>query len=362
MIRDIVHFLKSEKKYTAIFLALVLTYAASQWYASHQPVPPESPIAKQALQDLEQAEKRMNAKVQEAGSLESFLRDKPELAGLFTFLVFFVSGVFSLGVVIILAAFFNPTWRQSWAVDPWFEDRTNWNPGMLFKVVVLFLSASYGLSVVLGLIGRYLLPEVPLNFWLLFQTTAADLLCIYFIIYIVKQYGGTWQDIGLRIPPRGVRSEVVMGTVGYMGVFPIFCGILLFLVFIAQLFSYEPPPHPIVNVLLEEEKRSPFLIIYSVALATFVAPILEEVFFRGFCYPVFRKRWGKGAAMVISSVFFAIIHHNTFAFWPIFVLGMALSYLYEKRRSLIAPVVLHLIHNTVFILYFFLAKQALINF
>jgi membrane protease YdiL (CAAX protease family) len=116
-----------------------------------------------------------------------------------------------------------------------------------------------------------------------------------------------------------------------------------------------------VNVLLEEEQRSPWIVVYSVLLATFIAPILEEIFFRGFCYPIFKKKWGKNAGMIITSSFFAIIHNNTFAFWPIFVLGMALAYMYEKRRSLIAPMTLHLIHNTIFIGYFFLAKQALVS-
>ena len=61
--------------------------------------------------------------------------------------------------------------------------------------------------------------------------------------------------------------------------------------------------------------------------------------------------------MVLSSVFFAVIHYNQFAFLPIFILGLSLAYLYEKRGSLLAPIALHIIHNTIFIGYFFLAKQ-----
>ena len=63
--------------------------------------------------------------------------------------------------------------------------------------------------------------------------------------------------------------------------------------------------------------------------------------------------------MFLSASFFALIHNNTFAFWPIFILGMGLVYLFEKRGSLIAPIVLHITHNIVFISYFFLAKRVI---
>ena len=67
---------------------------------------------------------------------------------------------------------------------------------------------------------------------------------------------------------------------------------------------------------------------------------------------------GSGMAG-LSAAFFASIHHSGFVFWPIFVLGIALAYLYEKRRSLIASITLHVVHNTLFIAYFFLVKQML---
>ncbi|HOW88594.1 MAG TPA: CPBP family intramembrane metalloprotease, partial [Candidatus Omnitrophota bacterium] len=63
--------------------------------------------------------------------------------------------------------------------------------------------------------------------------------------------------------------------------------------------------------------------------------------------------WG----MTLSAAFFAGIHHSGFVFWPVFILGIALAYLYDKRNSLIAPIVLHITHNTLFIAYFFLIKQ-----
>ena len=57
--------------------------------------------------------------------------------------------------------------------------------------------------------------------------------------------------------------------------------------------------------------------------------------------------------------FFAFIHQNLFAFFPIFVLGLGLAYLYEKRGTLVPSIALHIVHNGVFIGYFFLVKEVL---
>ena len=99
------------------------------------------------------------------------------------------------------------------------------------------------------------------------------------------------------------------------------------------------------------------MVLYSIFLATFLGPVFEEIFFRGFCYPILKKQFGIKTAMVLTAVFFALIHENTFSFWPIFLLGLALVYLFEKRGSLLAPMALHIVHNSLFIAYFFFAKN-----
>jgi len=170
--------------------------------------------------------------------------------------------------------------------------------------------------------------------------------------------GGDWQDLGFR----GVSlwKDLGVGLAGYLAVLPLFTLVLAALVVLAQLFAYEPPPHPLVEVFLEEE-RSPGLVAYSIFLACVAGPFLEEIFFRGFCYPAFKKRWGSGWALVVSASFFGAIHQNVFAFWPIFVLGLVLGYLYEKRGTLVPSIALHIVHNSIFIAYFFLAKEVLVG-
>jgi len=98
---------------------------------------------------------------------------------------------------------------------------------------------------------------------------------------------------------------------------------------------------------------------FSLILACVVGPAIEEVFFRGFFYPALKKYVGTGWAMTLSSALFAGVHENVFSFVPIFLLGFVLCYLYEKRRTVLPCISLHIVHNSVFILYFFLMKNIL---
>jgi hypothetical protein len=230
---------------------------------------------------------------------------------------------------------------------------------MIFKVLLLFIVLSLSINVALSAIQTYVLKGWSLNFLVLLQTTIADILCLVLMIFQIKKRKGSWASLGFRIPKTGFIKEVFYGVLGYCCVFPLFLMVLCVLMLLIKLTGYEPAAHPLVDIFLEEETRSPFIIYYSIFLATIIAPFLEEVFFRGFCFPIFKKEWGTKVALILSSVFFALIHQNVFAFLPICVLGFGLAYLYEKRQSLIAPVTLHFIHNSLFIAYFFVVKKVL---
>jgi membrane protease YdiL (CAAX protease family) len=88
-------------------------------------------------------------------------------------------------------------------------------------------------------------------------------------------------------------------------------------------------------------------------------PDSRRSFFSWLLLQHLKKEWGVTLALMLSSSLFALIHQNIFAFLPIFALGFALAYLYEVRRSLVASVTMHIIHNSLFIAYFFIVKKVL---
>ncbi len=81
-----------------------------------------------------------------------------------------------------------------------------------------------------------------------------------------------------------------------------------------------------------------------VAVALF-APVVEEVFFRGFVYGGLRQRIGVIGATVGSTLLFTLLHFTLDQFVPIFILGLFLAWLYEKTGSLYPGIVLHAANN-----------------
>lgn len=359
MIRDIVDFFRKEKLYAFLLGLFVLAYGALiSW--------PGSRVAgvreySGAVDKLKQAETRFQREVEKAGSISRFLKKRPVLERLFRLLSFVAAGAFSFGVIINLFLVFSPAWRRQFVWHPPDPPSTEWKISMIFKVILLFLLSGFVVSLMLAMVKRVLWPDLPDNLLILLQTTFTDLVCVLLILRVVRVSGGRWRDLGFRLSPKGLWREIVIGVGGYLAVLPLFSVVLVFLLVLANLFAYEPPPHPLVNVLLEEEVRSPGIVAYSMFLACFAGPIFEEIFFRGFCYNVIKKRWGMGWAVILTAAFFALIHGSAYAFWPIFVLGVGLAYVYEIRQSLAAPMALHIVHNTIFIGYFFLAKQVVVQ-
>src|SRR5579862_6277519 len=87
----------------------------------------------------------------------------------------------------------------------------------------------------------------------------------------------------------------------------------------------------------------------------FFAPLFEELFFRGFLYPVLARRWGIGASILVTSAAFASIHGSQLKYsWGpvlvIFLVGLALTTVRAFKKSVAATVLMHMAYNgTIFI-------------
>jgi membrane protease YdiL (CAAX protease family)/NAD-dependent dihydropyrimidine dehydrogenase PreA subunit len=86
-------------------------------------------------------------------------------------------------------------------------------------------------------------------------------------------------------------------------------------------------------------------LVLSAVLVAIVAPIAEELAFRGLVLPVLGDRWGMWPAIGVSSVLFAAYHLNAWLFLPMLVFGVALGWLTWNRRSLWPSIALHVLYN-----------------
>jgi len=85
--------------------------------------------------------------------------------------------------------------------------------------------------------------------------------------------------------------------------------------------------------------------VLALIVAVIVAPVVEELFFRGFVHNALRARIGVVGAIVVSSLIFALYHANLWLIIPVMFLGMALAWLFETQQSLGPPILFHALYN-----------------
>lgn len=79
----------------------------------------------------------------------------------------------------------------------------------------------------------------------------------------------------------------------------------------------------------------------------FITPICEELIFRGLVYKRFRDNMPMYAAIFGSAMMFGVFHGNIIQSLYAFAMGSLFAYLYEMYGSLKAPVIAHMVINTV---------------
>lgn len=72
-----------------------------------------------------------------------------------------------------------------------------------------------------------------------------------------------------------------------------------------------------------------------------LAPLFEEMMFRGILLAGFLRRYPRGQAIAYSALFFGAAHLNLYQFFLAFLLGLMLGWLYERSRSLLPCIALH---------------------
>ncbi len=170
--------------------------------------------------------------------------------------------------------------------------------------------------------------------------------------------------VGPRRDPAGIRRTAAI-TVCLAVVAVDFCPLIrdatmkAVLAFDAQ---YEFAAHPTIAAL--REQPHPVWIVVALWLgAVLVAPLAEELFFRGivqtFLVGLIQHRW---AAVALTSLTFGLVHfQQVHAIPALVVLGILIGYSYERTGSLLPPVVIHAVFNLKTLIWYAFATQPTIR-
>ena len=110
-----------------------------------------------------------------------------------------------------------------------------------------------------------------------------------------------------------------------------------------------------------QEVKDPLVIVLMALTAAVVAPLAEEVVFRGYLYPAAKRFCGPAGGILFSSLVFAAAHGHVVALVPLFVLAVVLCLLYEFTGSIWACMSVHFLFNAATVTIQLLVRSGIIN-
>ena len=107
-------------------------------------------------------------------------------------------------------------------------------------------------------------------------------------------------------------------------------------------------PKGVVNPAMKLLNHGAIGMFWFVLVVIIIAPLFEEVFFRGYIYEGFKKSWGRGSAIILVSLLFAGLHlpKSIVVFATLFVYSLAFVLLKEISSTLLTAVVCHMVINS----------------
>jgi hypothetical protein len=96
--------------------------------------------------------------------------------------------------------------------------------------------------------------------------------------------------------------------------------------------------------------RRPATIVLIAVFAVTLGPLMEELFFRGFFYPVLARRFGMGTGISVSALGFGLMHAAQYGYsWAsvflIFLVGVVLGVVRARKDSVAAGFLVHAAYN-----------------
>jgi membrane protease YdiL (CAAX protease family) len=248
-----------------------------------------------------------------------------------------------------------------------------WKPGLLLwhVIAVFFLYFFFNSKKTLQPLAHFLFTLFP-------QLSQFGLIMWVYLLASIGALAAVtlfWRCLptGVREPiwrsPQSRQSygdDLSLALASWCVGFPVVAFTGQFLGLIIQLI-YQPSelPDQMAVDLVKVSLDSPPYFLITIFSITILAPLTEEILFRGFLQTFIRKHLGSKHAILVTSLCFALFHFapqqglsNITIIGSLFAFALFLGYIYERQASLLAPIALHAIFNaiSIFNLYYFMGE------
>lgn len=203
--------------------------------------------------------------------------------------------------------------------------------------------AAIVLSMVLILTSTLIMPVfLPINdtVSILIAIGLANLIVISGLAWLAhRAYGSIRKGFGLDVPmPTSWLWKIPLICIG------LYAFSWLYTLVTASL-NIEIKSQEIVTMI--NNLQSPFQIIMVLFMIAVVTPVFEEIIYRACLYNALKKYLGIKKAVIFSAFIFASIHWNLSVLLPLFVVGVALAWMFERSKSLLTSIIAHGFFNLI---------------
>jgi membrane protease YdiL (CAAX protease family) len=209
----------------------------------------------------------------------------------------------------------------------------------LVLALILSVFASLIVNIPLAVLGVHVSGSKPPGAVLVIETVIQDLVFVGTAVVLAgigARKVASWQ-FGLRPTPlRRAAGLILLAMVAF----------LVFIAFWSQFVHSEK------DQVLEKlgAKEGAALLVASAALTCVVAPICEELLFRGFIFTALRNLRGPWLATLLTGLLFGAVHSASAPaedLLPLAALGSLLCLLYRATGSIYPCIVVHAVNNAV---------------
>jgi len=269
-----------------------------------------------------------------------------QLEGQLQFIIWLYGAVFVIGLCLLIAftlriqdrplSWTEPLRRLEWR--PWNWPSAAWIALPLLTVQLIF-------TLLFILFGRIVETEngETERFLIILQSLLFHWTGFALIGWSLHRRKLSWSTaFGLRT--KGFIRDACWGVVILLGVMPLILGYNIVAQMIMEWMGIAPEVQDVTRIISESSSVSTK--IYFALLALAVAPVVEELIFRGILLPAITRMAGVKAAVIVVSVLFAAVHGHWPSFVPLFMLSAALCLAYIYRGSLITSMAMHSVFNS----------------
>jgi len=235
---------------------------------------------------------------------------------------------------------------------PW-----TWHDGLYLMLVMGTLLAAMILAAQIMSQGGILLSEPLERLLMLTQTIFMQGLALATIERLRRQRACSYTAC-FGANPHAIGRSLLHGMVFYLAIMPPVILAALASNFVLKFFNIPIDSQDILKGFADPTAPVWFRSCL-ITMAVVLAPLVEEVIFRGVALPLVARAASPAAAVVAVSLLFALVHGHLPALAPLFIVASGFSIAYIYSGCILVPMTMHALFNGFNLIIFYLSYDAM---